>query len=73
MGCCVKVILFCEVMASVAHTKHKALPWRRNVIYLCIYKREGARRAGGGKERGGGWVYEKHIRVKNESREEVTR
>jgi len=23
-------------MASVAHTKHKALPWRRNAIHLCI-------------------------------------
>lgn len=66
-----KVILLCEVMASVAHTKHKAILWRRNIIYLRIYKREKARRACGGEE--GGQVYEMHIRVKNESREEVTR
>lgn len=65
-----KVILLCEVMASVAHTKHKAL-WRRNAIYPCIYKQESARRAGGGE--GGEQVYETHIRVKNESRKEVTR
>lgn len=63
-----KAILLCEV---IAHTKHEALLWRRNVIYPCIYKRESARRAGGGE--GGEQVYETHIRVKNESRKEVTR
>lgn len=47
-----KAILFCEAMASVAHTKHKPLVWRRNVIYLCIYKRERARWAGGGSRDG---------------------